>query len=315
MDDLENLIEVYTTHKFSSDEIFAHLLFLKKLLEKYKIKYWLMYGSLLGCIRENDIIKHDYDFDVGINYEDTEKVYELNNEKEVVDNNYSFVKGKGMVISTNNIKISEYLWRVSLKFCYKNVEVGDLYIYKEYEDGFMRRFDPELNTYYWPNATFPSFLIKSLSEGKLRDHIFSIPNYSIYLIEHWYGPHWKIPIVSSSQNGTNHQDYDYYGNYKYSSLKELINKMNSDQDIMKQTNCKLNYPSYFRNLVVGANNFSDEDKVEKVEKENKISEFKKSEIKKIDYIFPLDHFSWLINEEGIVLDKKLKSKLKKKNIL
>ena len=30
------------------------------------VECWLVYGTLLGCIRENGLIKHDYDFDVGM---------------------------------------------------------------------------------------------------------------------------------------------------------------------------------------------------------------------------------------------------------
>lgn len=42
---------------------------LTKVIEKFNqhdIKYWVDYGSLLGIIRENDIIKHDYDTDICI---------------------------------------------------------------------------------------------------------------------------------------------------------------------------------------------------------------------------------------------------------
>ena len=36
-----------------------------KLLNERNIKFWLCYGTLLGYVRENGILKHDFDFDIG----------------------------------------------------------------------------------------------------------------------------------------------------------------------------------------------------------------------------------------------------------
>ncbi|MCA9330202.1 LicD family protein [Candidatus Saccharibacteria bacterium] len=40
------------------------------LMEKYKCTYWLSDGTLLGAIRENNFIAHDYDIDLGVWAED-----------------------------------------------------------------------------------------------------------------------------------------------------------------------------------------------------------------------------------------------------
>jgi len=49
-----------------------------KILNKHKIKYWLVFGTLLGCVRENCFIPWDSDIDLAV--EDVEPVYALKDE-------------------------------------------------------------------------------------------------------------------------------------------------------------------------------------------------------------------------------------------
>lgn len=47
-----------------------------KLLNERNIKFWLCYGTLLGYVRENGILKHDFDFDIGLWNDDYSKELE-----------------------------------------------------------------------------------------------------------------------------------------------------------------------------------------------------------------------------------------------
>jgi phosphorylcholine metabolism protein LicD len=218
MDDLENLITIDNT--ISSDQIFEHLCFITNLLEINNIKYWIAYGTLLGSIRQNDIIPYDYDFDLGIFYEDHIKVLELNTL--INDKRYKLEKGTGTVYGYLNTKVCEYKWRVSIKVLYDNEPVADLYIYQRFEDGLLRRYDKEEMIYFWPNSTFPYAFIEEMSSSEIRGKQFPCPRFPEVLLEHFYGPLWKIPIKAMSQNGEGHVDYDYYGSYKYTELSYLV---------------------------------------------------------------------------------------------
>jgi hypothetical protein len=218
MDDLENLITIDT--KISSDEIFKHLCFISDLLEQHKIKYWIAYGTLLGSIRQNDIIPYDYDFDLGILYEDYPKVLELN--PLISSTGYALEKGTGTVYEYNNFKKCEYKWRVSIKIKFNNDPVADLYIYEKFDDGFLRRYDKEEKIYFYPNSTFPYKFIETLIKSTIRDKEFPCPCDAEVLLEHFYGPLWKTHIKALSQDGPGHPDYDFYGSYINSHLGFLV---------------------------------------------------------------------------------------------
>lgn len=263
MDDLEKIHDV--DYNPTTEEIFSHLKFISNLLTKNSIKHWLNYGTLLGALRQKDIIPYDYDFDLGVLIEDTEKILELNNEIE--KDLYKFELTKGTLFKRNNNKLREYLWRVSIKVLYNDLAVGDLYIYCKCPDGFMRRFDPKDKIYFWPKSTFPFFMIENLGTLEIRDLEFPVPKFPEILIEYFYGPMWKIPIRSLSQNGENHEDYDFYGSYKYSSLEiffDFVERKN------KENECDLNIPKELKPKF-GFENF--------------------------EWVFPLDQIDWVKDNE------------------
>jgi len=261
MDDLEKIIEI--NHNPNSDEIFSHLKFISNLLKDNGIKHWILYGTLLGAIREKNIIKYDYDFDLGDFYEDAERILKLN--ENINSLGYVLEKGFGVVYNTKKLKESEYKWRVSIKLKHLDKIIGDLYIYYKCNDGFVRRFDPEEKIYYWPNSTFPYYFVEKLEELEINGIKFPAPQHGIELIKHYYGPLWEVPIKAASQDGQNHPDYDLYGNYKYSSLKSLINYVNKISDVELE-------PSFSKN--------------------------------NIEYLFPLDQLGYIKENENILIKYK-----------
>ena len=279
MDELENpnLAKLYPT----ADEIYEHIKYIHYELSKHNIKHWLMYGTLLGCVRNKDVIPYDYDFDFGILFSEIEKILSIDLENK----KYRIGKTKGGTIYSkkSEFKDVEGIWRVSLKVMYEEVAVGDLYIYCRFDDGFMQRYDPINKILFWPMSVYPALLTDTLETGTIRDLKLPIPIYPECLLEYFYGPMWKIPIQANSQGGSGHQDYDYYASYKYSSLNELLKRV----------------------------------KEEVLKKENKNIEFNLPKISydDIDYIFPKEQLDWLKENENLNFKKYFKNikKEKKKN--
>ena len=277
MDELENQNEIKLYP--NADEIYEHIKYIHYELSKHNIKHWLMYGTLLGCIRNKDVIPYDYDFDFGILFSDIDKILSIDLENK----KYRIGKTKGGTIYSkkSEFKDVEGIWRVSLKVMHEEIAVGDLYIYYRFDDGFMQRYDPIHKILFWPMSVYPALLTDTLEEGIIRDLKLPIPKYAECLLEYFYGPMWKIPIQANSQGGSGHQDYDYYASYKYSSLNELLKRVK--EEILK--------------------------------KENKNIEFNLPKISydDIEYIFPKEQLEWLKDNENLNFKKYFKRIKKNKN--
>ena len=229
MNDLERIYDA--NYDPTQDEIFTHLKFISGYLTQNNIKHWLMYGTLLGAVRQNDIIPYDYDFDLGIMYEDYEKVLLFN--EFLNQYNYSLEKTSGVVYCYKNLKQSETRFRVSLKVKFNTNPVADLYIYFKCQDEYLRRYDKEEGILYWPNSVIPFYFIENLNQIRIRDTIFPCPIFPEILVEHWYGQMWNTPIKANSQGGQGHPEYDYYGGYINLKLMFLT-------DFVKAKNIKIN---------------------------------------------------------------------------
>lgn len=214
-------------HVYSADEIFTHLSYIDDLLKQHNIKHWIMYGTLLGAVRSNDIISYDYDFDLGANIDDLDKILVLNDT--IKKDGYEFVKPTTLCTDYDTLTKDSEKWRVSLKIVYGGVVMGDIYLYKKFDDGYMRRFDTSSGTYFWPNSTFHSWFINNLKCIHIRNKCFDAPIFPEILLEHWYGKTWKTPIKARAQGGNGDDDSDYYGGSKIIQLNTLtsfLNKMN-----------------------------------------------------------------------------------------
>ena len=78
---------------------------------------------------------------------------------------------------------------------------------------------------------------------------------------------WTTPIRALSQNGkNNHPDYDYYGGYLYSSLNELVKRTKEE------------FEKEGKSITINKTNLKEED---------------------VDFLFPLDQFAWILENEGI----------------
>lgn len=206
-------------HVYTPDELFTHLSYVDGLLTKYNIKHWIMYGTLLGGVRENNIISYDYDFDLGANIDDLDKILYLNNK--IKKDGYEFIKPITTCIDYDTLSNEANQWRVSVKIEYKGVVMGDIYLYKKCDDGYMRRYDISSGTYFWPNSTFHSWFIDNLDCVTIRDKCFDSPRNADILLEHWYGKTWRTPIKAIAQGGKGDPNSDVYGGSKTISLDTL----------------------------------------------------------------------------------------------
>jgi len=132
----------------------SNLLAIKEVLDSMGVKFWLMYGTLLGAIRDKGFIDFDMDTDIGIYYEDKDRAYDI---------------------------VIELQKRA----------FGLIRTY--YEDTFVTviRDDEYIDMMFFRKENLP---FKNLVEHEFLDTKFLIPDNAEELFKDWYGEDWKMPI-------------------------------------------------------------------------------------------------------------------------
>ena len=204
----------------TNDKIFEHLKYFSTLFESNKIKFWLAEATLLGAIREKDIIQSDNDFDINVNIDDTDKILELNDI--IKYDGYHIAKLYAETSKENLIWKNKLIWIVTLKIYFLNEPIGDIHMYQKFPDGFMRRFDMITNTYFWPPLTYPSWFTDELLYVPVRNIILPVPRDPIILLEYWFGKNWRTPNINQIYLGKVIYGKDYYGSYFDVNLTDLI---------------------------------------------------------------------------------------------
>jgi len=101
----------------------ANLLNVKRILDKHQVKFGLIYGTLLGAVREKGFIKHDEDIDLFMLEEDRD--YLLSALHELIENDFKVIRynNKILSITRDNEYIDFYFFKKS-NFFYRKCDVG-----------------------------------------------------------------------------------------------------------------------------------------------------------------------------------------------
>lgn len=180
-----------------------HQILLKALLDithieltKNKIKYWIDGGTLLGAIREGNLIKHDDDVDIGILYKDFYN--KLPKALEKINNYTICINDVEYLVS---VQISDFIIKIFIPNLWvktdsdriigtptldifpwrKNGDIVELYSHKQQ---LLFR-----NCFYRKTELFP------LKLYKFGDNQYFGANNGIPYLNRYYGMDWNIPKV------------------------------------------------------------------------------------------------------------------------
>ncbi|MBF0199495.1 MAG: LicD family protein [Planctomycetes bacterium] len=154
----------------------ANLLDVRRVLAKHDVKFGLIYGTLLGAIREKGFIPHDQDIDLFMLAEDREKL--LNSLHDLLDCGFQVCRYDGIMLSI--IRDEEYI---------------DFYFFRK---GFFQRKCS-------PGLTARSSYLEKTREISFLGESFHVPHNPEKMLVFLYGKNWKVP--RKNDPSMNHHPY------------------------------------------------------------------------------------------------------------
>ena len=134
------------------------------LIKKTQIRWGLVYGTLLGAVREKDFIQHDEDTDIFIYYEDRKDLFSLLFDLD--DLGFNVVRYEGFLLSL--MRDDNYIDLYFFRKTYKGRRAGELFI--------------------------PSTFFESHESLDLFGVVFPTLSHHVDFLRYTYGSNWMVPI-------------------------------------------------------------------------------------------------------------------------
>jgi|APSaa5957512535_1039671.scaffolds.fasta_scaffold158106_2 lipopolysaccharide cholinephosphotransferase len=152
--------------KINTGVAFRLLTDVVEILSNHSIDHCLMFGTLLGAIREGGLIAHDEDVDIFIRESDSIKLINV-------------------LFKMRELEINVVRYDGSILSVMRDGEYIDFYIFSNINNNRLR-----CQQYIYDKYYFNEFV-----EMKMKGYIFNVPKYSELLLGVIYGEDWRIPKV------------------------------------------------------------------------------------------------------------------------
>ncbi len=204
-----------------SEQLAKHLHAIHSYLLLRGIQHRVIYGTLLGAVRDRDIISWDYDFDLLAEREDRDALLALN--EDMLGSGYRidarYLPSNHLAMNRNN---SRYFDSSSLAISYQGKKVGDIYLFALFNDGVLRLFDFETDSYWCPRSSFPEFFLESCSEVSIRGKLYPGIGHPEKFLQGVYGDDWREPYRAVLQGGEPKAGVSTHGDVYEPKLKAEI---------------------------------------------------------------------------------------------
>jgi hypothetical protein len=193
-----------------TDDIAAAVADLCALFEHHGVWYSLAYGTLLGALRDGDVIPWDYDFDLLVKPQDARKIMALG--KELGRDGYAleYSRRPGSFLAVN-LDALPHFHTSAIGVSRHGRKIGDLYLFQQFSDGVLRRFDFFDQIYWCPHSSFPAWFVEERSEVTLRGRRYAAVRAPEKWIEGVYGADWRTPYRAVAQGGASRDGATVHG--------------------------------------------------------------------------------------------------------
>lgn len=178
-------------YKYIHDILIQNLEKTIQIFEKHGIKYWAIGGTLLGSIRNKNLIDKDDDIDLGLLKRDFLKIQ--NNENNIIND----LNDVGLhLIKTNGFYQNKIVSKREDNDYTKNKIFIDIMGYDMINNKYNWLYPPHRKL--WPNSWYYEHELFPLKKNKIKNLDINIPNKPINYLKRAYGDCnndkcWKIP--------------------------------------------------------------------------------------------------------------------------
>ena len=187
-------------------------------LQAAGIWHCLIFGTLLGAIRDGDVIEWDHDLDLLARPADVPRIIEA-------------CAGDRIVVTPIEVSRSWFALDPggvahgslsSLSLSVDGVGVGELWLPVLFSDGVLRLGDLARSVSIWPQTALPAFVFETLAEAELRGQRYPVPAQAEVLLEWLYGPAWRVPLRAAADGGKDMDGLGRSGDRVTPALAEQI---------------------------------------------------------------------------------------------
>lgn len=172
------------------DELFGHLAAVHDLLDRHGLWHAAAWGTLLGAVREGDVIAGDDDFDLLLHHADRDALAAL--APAFAEAGYTLRERRRSAADLAMGAVDDF-WDGSFSVAVDGRRVGDLLLPLPCRDGVLRRVDPERDVYWAPWESFPAWFVEEDAPVRVRDLTLRGPREPERWLARVYGAGWRTP--------------------------------------------------------------------------------------------------------------------------
>jgi hypothetical protein len=206
------------TPKPARREVLAEALALvSQRLRTAGIWHCLAFGTLLGAVRDGDLIEWDHDLDLFVRPADLARIAACSDERLTLT---PIRLAPGWLALNGGDAPGATLPGLSLSL--NGAGVGELWAPVLFSDGVLRVVDVGNRASLWPQTALPAFLFEELGEVTMRGVSYPVPARAELLLEWVYGADWREPRRAVADGGRSEPGRGRSGDRVAPALAEQI---------------------------------------------------------------------------------------------